>query len=61
MSRVVDFQTIFLGIEVNLVLAILDGVDVILNIIKAVFEESAEEAGSLGLCHGRVLLRRGDQ
>ena len=47
MSRIVDIETIFLGIEVNLVLSILDGVDVVLNIIKAVFEERAEEAGPL--------------
>ena len=61
MSRVVDVETIFLGIEVNLVLPVLDGVDVILDIVKAVFEERAEETRSLGLRHSRVILRRGDQ
>ena len=61
MGRVVDVETIFIGIEVNLVLPVLDGVDVILDIVKAVFEERAEEAGSLGLRNSRVILRRGDQ
>ena len=61
MSRVLDVQAIILGIEVNLILAVLDGVDVILDIVKAVFEERAEEAGSLALCHSCVILRRGDK
>ena len=61
MSRVVDVETIFLGIEVNLVLPVLDGVDVLLHIVEAVFEEGAEEAGFLVLCHSRVILSRGDQ
>ena len=59
MSRVVDFETIFLGIEVYLVLPVLDSVDVILDIIKTLFEEGADEAGFLGL--SRVVLRRGNQ
>ena len=61
MSRVVDVEAIILGIEVNLILAVLDGVDVILDIVKAVFEEGAEEAGSLALCHSCIILRRGDK
>ena len=61
MSRIVDIETIFLGIEVNLVLAILDGVDVVLDIIEAVFEEGAEEAGPLGLCYIRFIFSGGDQ
>jgi len=47
MSRVVDVKTIFLGIKVNLILPVPDRVNVVLNIIKAVFKERAEEAGPL--------------
>ena len=61
MGRVVDVETIFIGIEVNLVLPVLDGVDVILDIVKAVLEEGADEAGLLVLWNSRVILSRGDQ
>ena len=61
MSRVVDVKTIFLGIEVDLVLPVLDSVNVILDIVKALFEEGADEAGFLVLWHSRVVLRGGDQ
>ena len=56
MGRVVDVKTIFIGIEVNLVLPVLDGVDVILDIVKAVLEEGADEAGLFVLWHSRVIL-----
>lgn len=60
MSRVVDVKTIFLGIKVNLILSVPDCVDVVLNIIKAVFEERAEEARPL-LCRSISLLISGGE
>ena len=60
MSRVVNVKTIFLGIKVNLILPVPDRVDVVLNIIKAVFEERAEEAGPL-LCRSISLLISGGE
>ena len=59
-SGVVDVQTVFLGIEVDLILFVPDSVDVLLNIVKAVFEERAEEAGLLLFRTVCLLIRSGE-
>ena len=55
MGGVVYGKTILAGIKVDLILLVPDGVDVVLHVLEAVFEEGADKAGSLGCVRVRDL------